>query len=1052
MKRITLVLLVLFISSQVFSMEIPLQSTPLNEAINQNPNVYLYLSTVQGATSYDFEFSLNPSFTSSTIVNRTTNYCPTGELLFGETYYWRVRAKNETETTVWSDVWSFTTNPLGASPSSPSNGSENTDVSLVLSTNKVPGATTIEYEVDVVPSFDSGQLQTYSHPFNYSGPRVSNLQYGQTYYWRVRGQHVADTSDWSNTWSFTTNPLGTTPSSPSNGSESTDVSILLSTNNVTGSTTIEYEVDVVPTFDSGQQQTYSHPFNYSGKRVSNLQYGQTYYWRARGLHVADTSDWSDTWSFTTNSLGASPSSPSNGSENRDVSLLLSVNKVYGSTTIEYELDTVPTFNSEQLQTYSHSDSYSSQRVSNLQYGQTYYWRVRGLHVADTSDWAETRSFTTNPLGATPSSPSNGSENRDVSLLLSVNKVYGSTTIEYELDTVPTFNSEQLQTYSHSDSYSSQRVSNLQYGQTYYWRVRGLHAADTSDWAETRSFTANPLGATPSSPASGSVDRPISLTLWVNKVTGSENIDYQLDTTDSFNSALLQEYTHSDSYSGQPVADLRYGQKYFWRVRGWHDADESDWSSVWDFTTGFELTEGPALVSPENNAIDIPYVSVAMIWASLAGIDTYQYQLSEDMGFTAIVKSGETSLTFTSAENLTPSKTYYWRVRGENVNGYSPWSSIWAFTTAAVELAPPIQLSPEDNATITEDEVDLVWDEVFGASGYRVQVSPSESFDSGVAEFLAEGTAHPITGLSAGLTYYWRVSAFDNAVESGWSDTWSFTYTEPSLEVPLLVSPQDNATITEDEVDLVWDEVFGASGYRVQVSPSESFDSGVAEFLTEGTVHPITGLSAGLTYYWRVSAFDNAVESGWSDTWSFTYTEPSLEVPLLVSPQDNATGVGLEEVSFSWTEILEANTYTIEISEDESFENLYYTTSTSSTSQVVSELVHETTYFWRVNASNESLTSDWSEVWSFVTIQCTGVDEFSPSIFTVYPNPAKSYISIDIDGVAPNATVEIYGTLGQLIISKPFCPNLDISGLNSGVYVLQVRVDGAIIGKTRFVKE
>ncbi|MDD3893084.1 MAG: fibronectin type III domain-containing protein, partial [Bacteroidales bacterium] len=309
MKRITLVLLVLSISSQVFSMEIPVQSTPLNEAIDQNPNVYLYLNTVQGATSYDFEFGLNPSFTSSTIINRTVNYCPTGELLFGETYYWRVRAKNETETTAWSGTWSFTTNPLGAMPSSPSNGSENTDVSLVLSTNKVSGATTIEYEVDVVPTFDSGQLQTYSHPFNYSGPRISNLQYGQTYYWRVRGLHVADTSDWSEVWSFTTNPLGATPSSPSNGSENTDVNILLSTNKVIGSSTIEYEVDVAPTFDSGQQQTYSHASSYSGQRVSNLQYGQTYYWRVRGLHVADTSDWSEVWSFTTNPLGATPSSP-----------------------------------------------------------------------------------------------------------------------------------------------------------------------------------------------------------------------------------------------------------------------------------------------------------------------------------------------------------------------------------------------------------------------------------------------------------------------------------------------------------------------------------------------------------------------------------------------------------------------------------------------------------------------------------------------------------------------------------------------------------------------
>jgi len=958
MKRISLLLFVLLISSQVFSLDVPLQSSPSNGAINQNPNVYLYLSTVPGATSYDFEFAPNPSFTTSTIVNRTTNYCPTSELLFGETYYWRVRAKNETATTAWSDTWTFTTNPLGASPSSPSNGSENMDVNFVLSTNKVTGATTIEYEVDVVPTFDSGQLQTYSHPFNYSGPRVSNLQYGQTYYWRVRGLHAVDTSDWSDTWSFTTNALGATPSSPANGSVNMGVSVYLSVNNVAGSTTIGYEVDVVPTFNSDQLKTYSHSNSYSGQTIHNLQYGQTYYWRVRGLHAVDTSDWSDTWSFTTNALGATPSSPANGSVNMGVSVYLSVNNVAGSTTIGYEVDVVPTFNSDQLKTYSHSNSYNGQTIHNLQYNQTYYWRVRGLHDADTSDWSETRSFTTNSLGATPSSPANGSVNMGVSVYLSVNNVAGSTTIGYEVDVVPTFNSDQLKTYSHSNSYSGQTIHNLQYNQTYYWRVRGLHDADTSAWSETRSFTTNPLGATPSSPTNGSVGMPISLFFSANKVTGSVNIDYQLDTTLNFNSELLREFTHASTTSGQTVSNLRYGQKYFWRVRGRHEKDESEWSSVWSFTTAFELTQGPDLVSPMNNAIDITYENVELTWTSLTTINTYQYQLSEDANFTTIVKNKKTSLTFAPVANLTPSKNYYWRVRGENVNGYSPWSAVWAFTTVAVELVPPIQLLP-----------------------------------------------------------------------------------------------QNNSTIMEDEVDLTWSDVFGANGYKVQISLSESFSSGVSEFLTVATIHPISGLNVGSTYFWRVRAYDNIAESDWSESWSFSIIEPSLEAPVLVSPANNSTGISIDGVTYSWTDVSEANSYTIEISEDESFDNLFYTTSTSSTSHQVNKLLCGKTYFWRVNASDESLISEWSDVWSFATTQCTGVNESSLLKFNIYPNPAKHYIKLDIDTAhLSNSTVQIYSVLGQLIISKPFSPNLEISALKSGMYLLQIKRDGVIAGTAKFLKE
>lgn len=686
-------------------------------------------------------------------------------------------------------------------------------------------------------------------------------------------------------------------------------------------------------------------------------YDQTYYWRVRGLHVVDTSDWSGTWTFTTNSLGATPISPGSESVDMNASLILSINKVAGSTTLEYHIDTVPTFNSEQLQSYSHSDSYGGQRVSNLMFNETYYWRVRGMHVADTSSWSEVWSFTTNPLGVTQNYPSNGSVDRNVSLILGINKITGSSVFEFQLDTVSTFNSEQLQSYSQSESMGGKRVSDLLFGQTYYWRVRGLHIADTSSWSEIWSFTTKSFGATPSSPTSGSIDRPTSLTLWINKVEGAENIDYQLDTTNNFNSALLHEYTHTDSYSGHTVNDLRYGQKYFWRVRGWHEADESEWSSVWDFTTGFELTDGPALVSPENNANDISYENIIITWSGLASVSAYQFQLSEDVDFTTVVKSGKTSLTFTTFENLNPSKTYYWRVRGENVNGYSPWSAIWLFNTAAVELTAPIQVSPENNVTITETAVNLIWNEVLGANSYKVQVSLSENFGSNVTEYL-----------------------------------------------------------------------------------------------TEDTVYGITGLSPDLTYYWRVKAFDNSVESNWSETWSFTVFKPSLDVPVLLFPESNATEINLEGVAFNWDDVFGANSYTIEISEDESFGDLFYTTVTDSVSKVVNGFVCETVYYWRVNASNESVISDWSEVWSFETAQCIGINKRSLSLLKAYPNPAKDYITVDVNMSIFNATVDIFSSSGKHISSIPFSPNFDISHLKSGFYLLQIRMEGVKVGEAKFLKE
>jgi len=444
---------------------------------------------------------------------------------------------------------------------------------------------------------------------------------------------------------------------------------------------------------------------------------------------------------------------------------------------------------------------------------------------------------------------------------------------------------------------------------------------------------------------------------LNKLSGSENIDYQIDTTENFNSDLLREYTHTSAYSGQTVNDLRYGQKYFWRVRGWHDSDESDWSVAWTFTTEYELTDGPTLVSPDDGAVDISYQSLVLSWNSMDNVDMYQYQLSEDVDFTEIVKSGKTSLTFTSVENLTPSKVYYWRVRGENVNGYSPWSLVWGFTTETVELDPPVLFSPENNSIITESNVTLTWSEVFGATGYRVQVSASESFDTGVADYLTAETNKPVSGLSIGMTYYWRVYAYDNATESAWSEVWQFTAEEASLDVPTLITPQNES----------------------------------------GDLNP-------------------------------------------------------EEISFSWSEVADATAYTIEISESVDFSTTYYYSTQGATSEVIAGFACETAYFWRVKASNQTLESEWSEVWSFVTANCTGIGDNEAAIITVYPNPAKDRVFINNSQSIPDASVEVYSVSGKLQMVKPFISSIDVSMLQSGMYILFVKDGNRAIGRAKFIKE
>lgn len=108
MKRIYLVSLFIFATIQSFSIGIPSLNSPSNGAINLNPNISLSINSVTSATNYDFEIDVNSDFASAILINRTTTTCPTSELQFGQTYYWRARAKNSTETSDWSTHRTFT--------------------------------------------------------------------------------------------------------------------------------------------------------------------------------------------------------------------------------------------------------------------------------------------------------------------------------------------------------------------------------------------------------------------------------------------------------------------------------------------------------------------------------------------------------------------------------------------------------------------------------------------------------------------------------------------------------------------------------------------------------------------------------------------------------------------------------------------------------------------------------------------------------------------------------------------------------------------------------
>lgn len=74
--------------------------------------------------------------------------------------------------------------------------------------------------------------------------------------------------------------------------------------------------------------------------------------------------------------------------------------------------------------------------------------------------------------------------------------------------------------------------------------------------------------------------------------------------------------------------------------------------------------------------------------------------------------------------------------------------------------------------------------------------------------------------------------------------------------------------------------------------------------------------------------------------------------------------------------------------------------------------------------------------------------------TLYPNPASSFLDIDISGIPDpeKCFIAIENILGEPVYSKQYSTNhLDISGLAPGIYLLKFKTPSVMFRYSKFVK-
>jgi hypothetical protein len=378
------------------------------------------------------------------------------------------------------------------------------------------------------------------------------------------------------------------------------------------------------------------------------------------------------------------------------------------------------------------------------------------------------------------------------------------------------------------------------------------------------------------------------------------------------------------------------------------------------------------------------------------------------------------------DGLEACHSYEWRVRSHCSYGYdSPWSYPNSFSTTCNDCPKPYSLYATD---ITSHSVQLHWSEVWGASGYVVQIQSPNGAWTNIPGSPCDDNWLEVWNLEPGTMYEWRVKATcDYYNSSDWAYGWFTTAYYYSCHYPTWLDCYD---ITDYSATWKWEHVYGAQYYHIQWRHSGGtwYDLGGNHY---GTWVNVNHLSPCTNYEWRVKSYCNY--GGWSN-WCYPHSFKTTCHSSCSTPGNPHTiDIGDYKATLKWTPVYGASSYTIQMKNAWGSWTDISGSPTYGTWITVSNLSPCTSYEWRIKANcHYGSSSYWSNPVWFTTTCGNGC--YAPQ--WVYTNGITG--SSAILHWAPVNSAEYYvvewrpanGTWSE-VPGGPFSnPYVELSGLQS----------------------
>lgn len=889
------------------------------------------------ATTSGFGGTILGGWNNVNVGNVTTKTINTG-LTAGTTYYYRVRASNSGGLSAnYSSSIVLTT-----APAAPTAGDPDTFTQTGFKANwsASDGATKYFLDVSTVDNFasfvsgyenvDVGNVISYS---------VAGLSGGINYYYRIRAYNAHGTSTDSGTKTALTIPYAPVVNS------ATDILTTSFSANWTASTgATKYYIDVATDVNFGTilgSYTNKDAGNVTTLSITGLSANTTYFYRVRAYNGNGTSGNSGTITVT-----ASPVAPTATAANNFGETTLNANWNASAGAGGYLLDVsavagfgsfIAGFNGKDVQ------NVTTYTVTGLAGGTNYYYRVRAYSGSRSSVVSNTITTATKPPAPVSTVASNTYYNN---FDANWNSAAGATGYNLEVSTNGIFTAN-IAGYNPKvlGDINSHNVPGLNPATTYYYRVSATNASGTGLPSSVQTILTTPAAPTASD---ATAITNTQMTAHWSTVTGAAGYYLDVATTNGFGGTMKAGYPKDVSnVTSYNITDLNGSITYYYRVRAYNSSGAGPNSGIITTTTSADPSEAPVA-----SAATLPnQTGFIANWAAAARANGYKLDVATDLLFTNILTSYnnlEMNAALTKAvTGLNPGTTYYYRSRSYNLMGTSSNSNVITIATA-----PP---DPTANAATLPEETTFSanWTASAGATTYLLDVSIDPAFGSFVGVFngkdVGDVTTFPITGLSGGTAYYYRVRANNTSGTSGNSGNIA-VLTKPAA--PVASAP---TSITQTSFSANWAASTGATKYFLDVSTDPAFGTFVTGFenkdVSNVTTYAVTALTANRTYYYRVRAF-NA-----TGTSTNSGTKAIIGIPTV----NAATSANESSFAANWTAVTGATKYYIDVSTANDFSSFVGAFNNADAGNVITTpvtgLTANTTYYYRVRSFNADGTSE-----------------------------------------------------------------------------------------------